>query len=68
MSPKTTWYIKLMNTVTKMSEDCLNMLQDSNVIVFSCVSIIILQSKINLGQLKFLNTLSVDLLCCQFHH
>lgn len=43
MSPKTARNIKLMNTVTEMGENRLNMFQDPNVIISSTISLVILQ-------------------------
>lgn len=48
MSPETARYIKLMHTMTKMCENCLNMLQNPDVIIASSVSFIILQLSDNL--------------------
>lgn len=42
MSPKSTRYIELMNTVTKMSENRLNMLQYSNMIISTTVAFFVL--------------------------
>lgn len=43
MSPKTARNIKLMNAVTEMGEDRLNMLQYPDVIISSTVPVVILQ-------------------------
>lgn len=48
VTPKAPRDVKLMNTVTEMGEDRLNMLQDSDVVVASSVSVVVLQLVDNL--------------------
>lgn len=48
VTPKAPRDVKLMNTVTEMGEDRLNMLQYSDVVVASSVSVVVLQLVDNL--------------------
>lgn len=48
MTPKTSRDVKLMNTVSEMGEDRLNMLQDPDVVVTSSISVVILHIVDNL--------------------
>jgi hypothetical protein len=48
MSPKSSRNVELMNTMTEMCENRLNMLQDSDVIISSSISVIVLQFVDNL--------------------
>lgn len=52
MSPKSARYVELMNTVTEMSKDCLNVLQYSNVIVSSAVAFVVLYVVDHLKQIS----------------
>lgn len=48
MTPKASRYVELMNTVSEMCEDCLNVLQNSDVVISSSVPVVILQFVDNL--------------------
>lgn len=65
MSPKSTRNIKLMNTVTEMSKDSLNVLQYPDVVVSTTISIVVLQFVDNLKAIKLSASKS---LIMQFHH
>jgi hypothetical protein len=50
MSPKSPWDVELVNTVTEMSENRLNVLQDPDVVVAAAISVLVLDIIDNLQE------------------